>query len=292
MRPCPTPSVVPQTTRRRPDRPAARPPQGPPRADLAPTWARPSSGTHFFLSPHHLLHRLCAAVLRRDAALAVISSFLLFGVGFIARPIGRCSRGTSGPAGPAHHPRSRSWPTGVLHADRALPRRRDRVGIAAPILLAVLRCVQGMAAGGEWGGATLMACGERPRGQARVDGLVVQLGSPTGTILLDDRGRRGGAVRRRVSGGCLAHPVPDLHPAGGRGRVDPAARGRDRRLQGCPGRTHAPQEKEGLPAVEILRTVPGRLILGVGTYLFGNAGFFAPTTFMISYVTGELWPPP
>ena len=53
-------------------------------------------------------------------------------------------------------------------------------------------------------------------------------------------------------------------------------------------RAAAPQEKEGLPAVEILRTVPGRLILGVGTYLFGNAGFFVLTTFMISYVTGEL----
>jgi hypothetical protein len=30
-------------------------------------------------------------------------------------------------------------------------------GIAAPVLLTVLRAVQGIATGGEWGGATLLA---------------------------------------------------------------------------------------------------------------------------------------
>ncbi|WP_324295728.1 MFS transporter [Kocuria rhizophila] len=37
--------------------------------------------------------------------------------------------------------------------------------------------------------------------------------------------------------------------------------------------------------------MPGRLVLGVGTYLFGNAGFFVLTTFMISYVTKQLGMP-
>ncbi len=53
-------------------------------------------------------------------------------------------------------------------------------------------------------------------------------------------------------------------------------------------RAASPTEKESAPVVEIIRTVPGRLLVGIGTYLFGNAGFFMLTTFMISYVVLEL----
>ena len=59
----------------------------------------------------------------------------------------------------------------------------ETAGIVAPILLAVLRFVQGMAAGGEWGGATLLAVENAPEHKRGFYGAVVQLGSPTGTIL-------------------------------------------------------------------------------------------------------------
>ena len=42
------------------------------------------------------------------------------------------------------------------------------IGVAAPILLVVLRFVQGFGVGGEWGGAVLMAVEHAPNGQARL----------------------------------------------------------------------------------------------------------------------------
>ena len=38
------------------------------------------------------------------------------------------------------------------------------IGVAAPILLIVLRLLQGIAIGGEWGGAVLMAVEYAPEG--------------------------------------------------------------------------------------------------------------------------------
>lgn len=49
--------------------------------------------------------------------------------------------------------------------------------------LAVLRFVQGMAVRGEWGGATLLAVENAPEHKRGFSSAVVQLGSPTGTIL-------------------------------------------------------------------------------------------------------------
>ncbi|MEX5267719.1 MFS transporter [Kocuria sp. CPCC 204721] len=49
--------------------------------------------------------------------------------------------------------------------------------------LAVLRFLQGMAVRGEWGGATLLAVENAPEHKRGFSSAVVQLGSPTGTIL-------------------------------------------------------------------------------------------------------------
>lgn len=38
----------------------------------------------------------------------------------------------------------------------------ETIGITAPILLTVLRIIQGMAVGGEWGGAVLIAADDAP----------------------------------------------------------------------------------------------------------------------------------
>ena len=43
----------------------------------------------------------------------------------------------------------------------------SKVGVLAPVLLVLLRVVQGIAVGGEWGGAVLMAGEHAPRGGAR-----------------------------------------------------------------------------------------------------------------------------
>jgi MFS family permease len=57
------------------------------------------------------------------------------------------------------------------------------VGILAPILLVVLRFLQGFAVGGEWGGATLMAVEHAPEDSRNFYASWPQLGPGTALIL-------------------------------------------------------------------------------------------------------------
>lgn len=57
------------------------------------------------------------------------------------------------------------------------------IGIAAPILLIVLRIAQGLAVGGEWGGASLMSVESAPPKFKNFYGGFTQLGNPLGALL-------------------------------------------------------------------------------------------------------------
>ena len=59
----------------------------------------------------------------------------------------------------------------------------ETIGIAAPILLVSLRILQGISAGGEWGGAILMAVEHAPKGKRGRFGAFPQLGVPLGLLL-------------------------------------------------------------------------------------------------------------
>lgn len=59
----------------------------------------------------------------------------------------------------------------------------ETAGIVAPILLLLLRILQGVSAGGEWGGAVLMAVEHAPKGKRGLYGSFPQLGVPLGMIL-------------------------------------------------------------------------------------------------------------
>lgn len=59
----------------------------------------------------------------------------------------------------------------------------DAIGIAAPILLILLRVLQGISAGGEWGGAVLMAVEHAPRQKRGLFGASPQIGVPLGLLL-------------------------------------------------------------------------------------------------------------
>ena len=59
----------------------------------------------------------------------------------------------------------------------------SKVGMLAPVLLVALRVVQGIAVGGEWGGAVLMAGEHAPQGRRTFFASFAQLGSPAGLIL-------------------------------------------------------------------------------------------------------------
>ena len=57
------------------------------------------------------------------------------------------------------------------------------IGIAAPIILVLLRIVQGLGVGGEWGGAALMATEYAPAKRRGFFGSWPQIGVPAGTLL-------------------------------------------------------------------------------------------------------------
>ncbi|NLS09237.1 MHS family MFS transporter [Nesterenkonia sp. MY13] len=56
-------------------------------------------------------------------------------------------------------------------------------GLAAPILLIVLRILQGLSAGGEWGGAALLSVEHAPRHKRGLFGMYPQIGVPLGMLL-------------------------------------------------------------------------------------------------------------
>lgn len=57
------------------------------------------------------------------------------------------------------------------------------IGVAAPILLVLLRVLQGLSAGGEWGGAVLMAVEHAPTEHRGRWGAFPQIGVPLGLLL-------------------------------------------------------------------------------------------------------------
>lgn len=57
------------------------------------------------------------------------------------------------------------------------------IGVWAPILLLTLRIIQGLALGGEWGGAVLMAVEHAPANKRGLYGSWVQIGVPAGTMI-------------------------------------------------------------------------------------------------------------
>src|SRR5882724_3480511 len=58
-----------------------------------------------------------------------------------------------------------------------------QLGVWAPVLLIGLRMVQGLALGGEWGGAALVAVENAPPGQRGRYGVGMQMGVPAGQLL-------------------------------------------------------------------------------------------------------------
>jgi len=59
----------------------------------------------------------------------------------------------------------------------------ETIGVAAPCLLILLRLVQGLGVGGEWGGAVLMAVEHGHAGKRGFYGSCVQMGVPAGLLL-------------------------------------------------------------------------------------------------------------
>lgn len=117
-------------------------------------------------------------------SVATLLSFATFWAGFLARPIGSIIFGHVGD----RIGRKKALITTLLLMGFStlgiglLP-TYPQIGALAPVLLTLLRVVQGLAVGGEWGGAVLIATEHASKKRGVIFGAFAQQGSPAGQIM-------------------------------------------------------------------------------------------------------------
>jgi MFS transporter, MHS family, proline/betaine transporter len=119
-----------------------------------------------------------------DPIASLLATYLVFGVGFIMRPVGSILFGIYGD----RYGRRKALSAVIFLMAFAtlaiglLP-TYDQVGVAAPILLVLARLVQGLSAGGEWGGSTAYIVEYAPEGRRGFIGSWQQFSVGTGFLL-------------------------------------------------------------------------------------------------------------
>src|SRR5205814_1863311 len=112
-----------------------------------------------------------------------ILSFSTFTVGFLARPLGGVFFGYLGDRiGRKSTLVATLLLMGVSTLLIGLLPTYERIGVAAPLLLTVLRFLQGLGVGGEWGGAVLLALEYGHRGKRGFYASWAQAGVPLGLL--------------------------------------------------------------------------------------------------------------
>ena len=115
---------------------------------------------------------------------ALILSLLTFAAGFIARPIGGIIFGHYGDkVGRKKTLVAALMLMGIASTLIGLLPTYAKIGVTAPILLTTLRFAQGLAIGGQWGGAMLLVTESAPSNKRGYYGAFAQAGAPIGVIL-------------------------------------------------------------------------------------------------------------
>ncbi|MEB4614607.1 MFS transporter [Leucobacter sp. M11] len=221
-----------------------------------------------------------------DPTAALLAAFATFGVGFAARPIGAILFGY---IGDRYGRRPALLITivliGVATGLIGLLPDFGTIGLAAPILLAVLRLVQGLAVGGEWGGAVTMAVEHAPVEKRGRFAALVQIGSPVGTLLSSGAfalvllfpSETFDAWGWRIPF-LLAFPLL-LIALYIRSKVEESPIFQELLAQ---------EDTAKVPALDVFRFAWGRLIVAIMSALLGVGGFYMITTFVVSYGTNTL----
>ncbi|GAA3183436.1 MULTISPECIES: MFS transporter [Streptomyces] len=217
---------------------------------------------------------------------ATLAAFATFGVGFAARPIGALVFGWLGD----RMGRKPALLITVVMIGAAtgliglLPGYAT-IGIAAPLLLVLLRLVQGIAVGGEWGGAITLAVEHAPPEKRGWYAALPQVGSPVGTLLSS------GAFAL-----VLLLPSDAFDAWGWRlpfliaFPLMAIAVYIRRRVEESPlfDEMMEHNEQAKVPALDVFRKAWGRLLVAMASATLGVGGFYMLTTFMISYGTDTL----
>ncbi|MGP4047744.1 MFS transporter [Streptomyces sp. 2A115] len=115
---------------------------------------------------------------------SLIISLATIGISFFFRPVGAA---LAGHLGDRLGRRAMLIATlllmGVATTLIGLLPTQNSIGTAAPVILVLLRILQGLSAGGEWGGAALISVEHAPTDQRGRFGAYPQLGAPLGLLL-------------------------------------------------------------------------------------------------------------
>jgi MFS family permease len=221
-----------------------------------------------------------------DPGAGLMAALATFGVGFAARPIGSLIFGT---IGDRYGRRPALLMTIVMIgcATGLIGVIPDymAIGIAAPILLAVLRLLQGLAVGGEWGGAITIAIEHAPERQRARYAALVQIGSPVGTL-----------ISSAAFAAVLTLPAADFDAWGWRLPFLAAfpllgiALYIRFKVEESPVFQELVQmeDRAKVPALALFREAWGRLLVAVAAALLGVGGFYVMTTFVVSYASTVL----
>jgi MFS family permease len=210
-----------------------------------------------------------------------LAAFASFAVGFVARPVGGLVFGHFGDRiGRKTMLVMTLTMMGVATFLMGLMPTYAAIGAWAPILMVALRFVQGLAVGGEWGGAVLMAT-EHSRGERRgFFGSFAQMGSAVG-----------GLMSTGMFWAMTRLPEDDFVSWGWRVpfliSIALVFVGLFIRLRIMESPIFA-QIKETrrlakMPAVELLRFDARNVLLAAGLYLAHGVLFYAMTVYTVSY---------
>jgi len=210
-----------------------------------------------------------------------------FGVGFIARPMGAVLFGHFGDrVGRKRMLIVSLLVMGLSTVAIGLVPAFSSIGVAAPVLLAALRFLQGIGLGGEWGGAVLLATEYAPPGSRGLYSAFPQLGPAIGFVL-------GNALFLVLD----AEMGAEAFQAWG-WRI-PFLASVVLLLVGYYIRTKIAEtpvfqaalearEQAIVPFFELWRRQPAQLILATCSFILAFTLFYTITTFCLSYGTGTL----
>jgi MFS family permease len=213
-----------------------------------------------------------------------LAAFGTFGVGFVARPLGSV---LFGHIGDRHGRRpvlvASLLLTGASTVAVGCVPTYDTIGVAAPVLLLVLRFLQGLGLGGEWGGAVLLTAEHAPAERRGLWSSFPQVGPAVGFLLANGVTLALAATLSEAQFSQWGWRVP-FWAAGVLALVGLWLRSS---LAESPSFL-AIDDHARVPLVEVVRDHWRLVLLTAGALAVGYAIFYAVTTWSLSYGTERL----
>jgi metabolite-proton symporter len=222
-----------------------------------------------------------------DPFAATMASFATYAVGFFARPLGGIVFGHYGDkVGRKSMLVTTLMMMGLATFAIGLLPTYQQAGILAPVLLVLLRFVQGFGVGGEWGGAVLMAVEHGQAGRRGFLASWVQAGVPVGLLLATGVFRVMSSALSEEAFMSWGWRVPFLIG------ILLLGVGMFIRLHVLESPVFAAAQKQtsdpqGMPVMEVLRRHPRNVLLSMGARFAENAFFYVITIFVLTYATKQ-----